>query len=122
MQSREMMEGAQEIMGVTLGISHSAACPGPREEVPQGFWRILPVMPPPAAIPGSPGEVDSLLSELPGAVHGVLVGLVLHHLHALALLALLVAVLADGVELPHAVLPAQSPPSVPPAPVAPPGG
>lgn len=52
----------------------------------------------------SPGEVDALLGELAGAVDGVLVGLVLHHLHALALLALLVAVLADGVQLPHAVL------------------
>lgn len=52
----------------------------------------------------SPGEVDTLLGELPRAVHRVLVGFVPHHLHTLTLLTLLVAVLADGVQLPHAVL------------------
>lgn len=70
--------------------------------VPQRWGRLGPPSVP--RLCGSPGEVDALLGELPRAVHGVLVGFVPHHLHALTLLALLVAVLADGVQLPHAVL------------------
>lgn len=102
----------------------------PRRRFPRNFGGRAGATPMPALAPhhsahpapitgaaGSPGEVDTLLSELAGAVDGVLVGLVLHHLHALALLALLVAVLADGVELPHAVLQPQRPPTLPPAPV-----
>lgn len=84
-------------------------------EAGTGSHHCLPVPPSTAASPwswgrmgpragASPGEVDALLGELAGAVDGVLVGLVLHHLHALALLTLLVAVLADGVQLPYAVL------------------
>lgn len=52
----------------------------------------------------SPVEVNSLLGELALSVRGVVVRLVLHHLHALAAVALLVAVLADHVQLPNPVL------------------
>lgn len=129
-------------MDATLGdgCSHTAGCHGPRKDVPREFWRegwsqpdasVLPtvVLPHRAGAPGppphpaplagaaaSPGEVDALLGELAGAVDGVLVGLVLHHLHTLALLALLVTVLADGVELPYAVLQPQRPASALPSP------
>lgn len=112
----------------------------PEKDVPQEFWRegwshpdasmfptvVLPHRagapgPPPHPAPlagaaASPGEVDALLGELAGTVDGVLVGLVLHHLHTLALLALLVTVLADGVELPYAVLEPQRPASALPSP------
>lgn len=49
-------------------------------------------------------EVDSFLSELSRSVLGILVRLVLDHLHALAAFALLVAVFADHVELTDPVL------------------
>jgi len=120
------------------GCSHTANCQGPGKDFPREFWRegwghpaacpcpplrccpTEPGPPPqPASLAGaaaSPGEVDTLLGELAGAVDGVLVGLVLHHLHALALLTLLVTVLADGVELPHAVLQPQRPASALPSP------
>lgn len=90
---------------------------GPPRCLPMPPTAVLPhragaLGPPPHPVPlaravASPGEVDALLGELAGAVDRVLVGLVLHHLHALALLALLVTVFADGVELPHAVLQSQ---------------
>lgn len=49
-------------------------------------------------------EVDAFLRELSRAVHGVLVRFVLDHLHPFAALALLMAVLADHVELADPVL------------------
>lgn len=51
-----------------------------------------------------PAEVDSLLGHLSGAVLGVNVWLVLHHLHPLPAAALLAAVLTNHVELPDPVL------------------
>lgn len=53
-------------------------------------------------------EIDAFLSELAGPIGGVLEWLVLHHLHPLAFLALLMAVLADHVELPNPVLETQA--------------
>lgn len=49
-------------------------------------------------------EVDAFLSKLARSVLGILVGLILHHLHSLATFALFVAVLADHVQLADAVL------------------
>lgn len=49
-------------------------------------------------------EIDTFLCELSSAICWVFKRLVLHHLHALASLALLVAVLADHVQLPDPVL------------------
>lgn len=49
-------------------------------------------------------EVDSFLGELSRSVLGIIVGLVLDHLHALPPFALLVAVFADHVELTDPVL------------------
>lgn len=49
-------------------------------------------------------EVDAFLGELSRSVHGVLVGLVLDHLHPFAALALLMTVLADHVKLADPVL------------------
>lgn len=49
-------------------------------------------------------EVDAFLSELSRSVHGVLVRLVLDHLHAFAALALLMTVFADHVKLADPVL------------------
>lgn len=49
-------------------------------------------------------EVDSFLSELSRSVLGIVIGLVLDHLHALPAFALLVAVFADHVELTDLVL------------------
>lgn len=95
--------GVLQDVGAVLGdgCSPIAGCQAPRMDIPGncGGGRDR----------ASPGEVDALLSELAVAVDGVLVGLVLHHLDTLALLTLLVAVLADGVELPHAVLQPQHP-------------
>lgn len=86
------------ILGAGTGSHHCLPVPPSTAASPRSWGRTGP------RARASPGEVDALLGELAGAVDGVLVGLVLHHLHALALLALLVAVLADGVQLPHAVL------------------
>lgn len=52
----------------------------------------------------SPVEVDPLLGQLSRAMHRVLIRLILDHLHPLAPVALLVAVLADHVQLPDSVL------------------
>lgn len=49
-------------------------------------------------------EIDAFLGELSSTVCGVLKRLVLHHLHTLASLALLMAMLADHVQLPNPVL------------------
>lgn len=49
-------------------------------------------------------EIDAFLCELASTVCGVHKRLILHHLHALASLALLVAVFADHVQLPNPVL------------------
>lgn len=49
-------------------------------------------------------EVDAFLGELSRSVHGVLVRLVLDHLHAFAALALLMTVFADHVKLADPVL------------------
>ena len=53
---------------------------------------------------GLPGQVNPLLGELAFSVHRVHVRLVAHHLHAFPLVALLVAVLADGVQLSYSIL------------------
>lgn len=53
-------------------------------------------------------EINAFLSELSRAVGGVLIGFVLHHLHSLSSLALLVAVLADHVQLANPVLETQT--------------
>lgn len=86
------------ILGAGTGSHHCLPVPQSTAASPWSWGRTGP------RVGASPGEVDTLLGELAGAVDGVLVGLVFHHLHTLALLALLVAVLADGVQLPHAVL------------------
>lgn len=49
-------------------------------------------------------EVDAFLSELSCSVHGVLVRLVLDHLHPFAALALLMTVFADHVKLADPIL------------------
>lgn len=49
-------------------------------------------------------EVDAFLGELSRSVHGVLVRLVLDHLHPFAALALLMTVFADHVKLADPVL------------------
>lgn len=49
-------------------------------------------------------EVDAFLSELSCSVHGILVRLVLDHLHPFAALALLMTVFADHVQLADPVL------------------
>lgn len=55
-----------------------------------------------------PVEIDAFFRELPVAVVWIFVGLVLHHLHPFAPVALLMAVLADHVQLPDAVLPSKT--------------
>lgn len=52
----------------------------------------------------SPIEIDSLLGELPIAMVRVSEGFVLHHLHTFSSVALLMAVLANHVQLPDLVL------------------
>lgn len=54
-----------------------------------------------------PVQVDAFLRQLSPAVLGVIVRLVLHHLHPVPSIALLTAVLADHVELADPVLGAQ---------------
>lgn len=51
-----------------------------------------------------PVQVDAFLRQLSPAVLGVIVWLVLHHLHPVPSIALLTAVLADHVELADPVL------------------